>query len=73
MSSSSDYDVIVIACIPSKTLVRGPTTSTSPTMLPNSELRPLDAGHFVWEQAPHEYGRLIAEWVNGGFQRLGGR
>ena len=37
--------------------------------LPNSEIHPLDAGHFAWEQAPDEYGRLIVEWVTGGFQR----
>jgi pimeloyl-ACP methyl ester carboxylesterase len=23
----------------------------------------LDAGHFAWEQAPDEYGRLLADWV----------
>jgi hypothetical protein len=26
----------------------------------------------AWEQASDEYGRLIVEWVTGGFQRLGG-
>ena len=41
-------------------------------LLPNSEIRALDAGHFAWEQAPEEYGRLIVDWVTGGFQRLGG-
>ena len=41
-------------------------------LLPNSELHPLDAGHFAWEQASDECGRLIVEWVTGGFQRLGG-
>ena len=41
-------------------------------LLPNSEIHPLDAGHFAWEQASDEYGRLIVEWVTGGFQRLGG-
>jgi pimeloyl-ACP methyl ester carboxylesterase len=39
-------------------------------LLPNSEGHPLDAGHFAWEQASDEYGRLIAEWVTRGFQRL---
>ena len=38
-------------------------------LLPNSEIHPLDAGHFAWEQASDEYGRLIVEWVTGGFQR----
>src|SRR3954470_23165756 len=41
-------------------------------LLPNSETHPLDAGHFAWEQAPDEYGRLIVDWVTGGFQRFGG-
>ena len=27
-------------------------------LLPNSEIHPLDAGHFAWEQAAEEYGRL---------------
>ena len=31
-------------------------------LLPNSEVHPLDAGHFAWEQASDEYGRLIVEW-----------
>ena len=41
-------------------------------LLPNSEIYPLDAGHFAWEQASDEYGRLIVDWVTGGVQRLGG-
>jgi pimeloyl-ACP methyl ester carboxylesterase len=40
-------------------------------LLPNSEIHPLDAGHFAWEQAAHEYGRLVVEWVNGGYRSLG--
>ena len=39
-------------------------------LLPNSEIHPLDAGHFAWEQAPDEYGRLVADWVSGGYRRL---
>ncbi len=39
----------------------------------NNEIRPLDAGHFAWEQASDEYGRLIVEWVTSGFQRLGAK
>jgi hypothetical protein len=35
-------------------------------LLPNSEAHPLDAGHFAWEQAAAEYGRLIVDWVSGG-------
>ena len=38
-------------------------------LLPNSEIHPLDAGHFAWEQASDEYGRLVAEWVTGGYRR----
>ena len=41
-------------------------------LLSNSEIRALDAGHFAWEEASDEYGRLIVEWVTGGFQRHGG-
>jgi pimeloyl-ACP methyl ester carboxylesterase len=41
-------------------------------LLPNSEIHPLDAGHFAWEQASEDYGRLIVDWVTGGFERVGG-
>jgi pimeloyl-ACP methyl ester carboxylesterase len=41
-------------------------------LLPNSEMHPLDAGHFAWEQAAEEYGRLVAEWVSGGYRRVRG-
>jgi pimeloyl-ACP methyl ester carboxylesterase len=37
-------------------------------LLPNSVAHALDAGHFAWEEASEEYGRLIAEWVSGGYQ-----
>jgi pimeloyl-ACP methyl ester carboxylesterase len=40
-------------------------------LLPNSEIHPLDAGHFAWEQAAEEYGGLVAEWVGGGYRRVG--
>jgi pimeloyl-ACP methyl ester carboxylesterase len=40
-------------------------------LLPNSEIHPLDAGHFAWEQAAEEYGRLVVEWVKGGYRRVG--
>jgi pimeloyl-ACP methyl ester carboxylesterase len=42
-------------------------------LLPNSESHPLDAGHYAWEQAPQEYGRLIVNWVSGGYRRPGRR
>jgi pimeloyl-ACP methyl ester carboxylesterase len=36
--------------------------------LPNSSAHRLDAGHFAWEDAPDEYGRLVAEWIAGGYK-----
>jgi pimeloyl-ACP methyl ester carboxylesterase len=39
-------------------------------LLPSSEIHPLDAGHFAWEQAAGEYGRLIVDWVSGGYCRV---
>ena len=39
-------------------------------LLPNSEIHPLDAGHFAWEEAADDYGRLIVEWIGGGYRRL---
>lgn len=35
--------------------------------LPNSRLDVLDAGHLAWEEAPEDYGAIIAAWVNGGY------
>ena len=39
-------------------------------LLPNSEIHALDAGHYAWEQAPEEYGRLVVDWVAGGHRRV---
>ena len=39
-------------------------------LLPNSEIHSLDAGHFAWEQAAGEYGRLVVDWVSGGYLRV---
>jgi pimeloyl-ACP methyl ester carboxylesterase len=39
-------------------------------LLPNSETHPLDAGHYAWEEAAEDYGRLVADWVSGGYRRL---
>jgi pimeloyl-ACP methyl ester carboxylesterase len=39
-------------------------------LLPYSELHPLEAGHFVWEQAAQDYGRLVVDWVSGGYRRV---
>jgi pimeloyl-ACP methyl ester carboxylesterase len=36
--------------------------------LPNSVAHRLDAGHFAWEEVSGEYGRLVAEWVAGGYK-----
>jgi pimeloyl-ACP methyl ester carboxylesterase len=41
-------------------------------LLPNSAIHPLDAGHFAWEQAAGEYGRLVVDWVSGGYRRVAG-
>jgi len=40
-------------------------------LLPTSELRPLDASHFAWEESSDEYARLVVECVTGGVERLG--
>jgi len=39
--------------------------------LPHSEVHPLDAGHFCWEEASEEYARLVVDWISGGYQRVG--
>ena len=39
-------------------------------LLPSGEIHPLDAGHFAWEQAAEEYGRLVVDWVSGGYRRV---
>jgi pimeloyl-ACP methyl ester carboxylesterase len=40
-------------------------------LLRNSEIHPLEAGHFAWEQAAEEYASLVADWVSGGYRRVG--
>src|SRR5213592_3682750 len=40
-------------------------------LVPNSEIHALDAGHFAWEQAADEYGRLVVDWVDSGHLRAG--
>jgi pimeloyl-ACP methyl ester carboxylesterase len=37
--------------------------------MPNCVAHRLDAGHFAWEEAPGEYGRLVAEWIGGGYTK----
>jgi pimeloyl-ACP methyl ester carboxylesterase len=51
-------------------LVPWPNNQYLHDLLPNSEIHPLDAGHFAWEQAAGEYGRLVADWVGGGYRRV---
>ena len=41
-------------------------------LLPHSKIHPLEAGHFAWEQAAEEYGRLVVDWISGGYLRLAG-
>ena len=41
-------------------------------LVPNSEIHALDAGHFAWEQAAEEYGRLVVDWIAGGYLRAAG-
>jgi pimeloyl-ACP methyl ester carboxylesterase len=38
--------------------------------IPRSRLATVDAGHFVWEEAPDEFAALIAAWVTGGYRQL---
>jgi pimeloyl-ACP methyl ester carboxylesterase len=38
-------------------------------LLPNTDVHPLDAGHFAWEEAADEYASLIVDWVTGGSDR----
>jgi pimeloyl-ACP methyl ester carboxylesterase len=41
--------------------------------LPNSEIHSLDAGHFAWEHAAPEYGKLVVDWVSGGYRSVSAR
>jgi pimeloyl-ACP methyl ester carboxylesterase len=38
--------------------------------LPKSKLNVIDCGHFVWEDAAEEYGRLASEFIQGGYSEL---
>ena len=38
-------------------------------ILQHSEIHALDADHYAWEQASEEYGRLIVDWISGGYRR----
>ena len=37
--------------------------------MPNSVAHRLDAGHFAWEEAAGEYGRIVSEWIAGGYKK----
>jgi hypothetical protein len=41
--------------------------------LSSTQIHPLDAGHFAWEQAAEEYGRLVVDWITGGYRRVAAR
>jgi hypothetical protein len=45
-------------------------SSTSALSFAHTSRAPLDAGHYAWEQAAEEYGRRLADWVDGGYRRL---
>jgi pimeloyl-ACP methyl ester carboxylesterase len=38
--------------------------------LPHSKLDVVDAGHFVWEEAPDEYADLVTAWWAGGYRAV---
>jgi len=38
--------------------------------LPKSNLDVLDCGHFVWEDAAADYGRLACDFIKGGYATL---
>jgi pimeloyl-ACP methyl ester carboxylesterase len=38
--------------------------------LPKSNLNVLDCGHFVWEDAAAEYGKLACDFIQGGYKNL---
>src|ERR1700689_4692593 len=38
--------------------------------LPKSKLNVLDCGHFAWEDAAAEYGKLASDWIKGGSAKL---
>jgi pimeloyl-ACP methyl ester carboxylesterase len=40
--------------------------------LPRSVAHRLDAGHFAWEEAAGEYGRLVSAWIGGGYKSYSG-
>jgi pimeloyl-ACP methyl ester carboxylesterase len=38
--------------------------------LPKSKLDVLECGHFAWEDAAPEYGKLASDWIAGGYAKL---
>ena len=47
----------------------GPMTRRASARSARSASSDEAAGHFAWEQAAHEYGGLVADWVSGGYGR----
>jgi pimeloyl-ACP methyl ester carboxylesterase len=37
--------------------------------LPKDKLDVLDCGHFVWEDAAAEYGKIASDWIQGGYNK----
>jgi pimeloyl-ACP methyl ester carboxylesterase len=53
-------------------LVPWSNNQTLADTMPNSVAHRLDAGHFAWEEAAVEYGRLVSEWIAGGYKKYAG-
>jgi pimeloyl-ACP methyl ester carboxylesterase len=53
-------------------LVPWPNNQFLADTMPNSVAHRLDAGHFAWEEAAGEYGRLVSEWIAGGYKEYTG-
>jgi pimeloyl-ACP methyl ester carboxylesterase len=68
-TSADDHDPTQIVAGRNDELVPWSKHQYLDQLLPDSEIHPLNAGHFGWDQAPEEYGRLVAEWVSGGYRR----
>jgi pimeloyl-ACP methyl ester carboxylesterase len=39
--------------------------------LAKSKLDVLECGHFAWEDAAAEYGKIASDWIKGGYAKLG--
>src|SRR5436305_6063295 len=52
-------------------IIRTVTVHLSPARSHATTRSTLDAGHYAWEQAPEDYGRLVVEWIAGGSGGVG--